>query len=829
MNVSSAVLAAAAANSGDDDDKGAGTANDDPQLEEACLFLAVLSCLVCCCFSTCIVRRLRRLSGLSARYLSAELTQPLLDDTDHETFLTADDGWVCPACDLKNRSSRSACDICGLTRTSAQQKGADLKRAARKALGWDEASGKTELPPRQRRCARRRRWTRSDGTWQLSSVAAPEPDAFAPPLVMSFYATEPKVRLEAAAGADASVPWRDDDHLARRKKRKHKHEKESSSKSSKQQGSGGGPCRRRDRDRERDEEDELRPIAQVRRHRSEAGEDEYSSYDSNDADEADDLEAGLLPRGGGGGGGGGQEEEEEEEEARKADSEEDSDDDDETCDDAFFLEDEAERLGSTLSFGDKVLYFEKAVDKTRTRPTEGHARLEVRRSALLEESVQQLLALDPNDCKRWMRVQFVDEPGIDVGGLEREWFGLVAEALFDEKVGAFRYEKSAGSYAINPTALLPPALGGHPRADELFEFTGRFVGKAVLEHVPLGASLSPSLWKQLLGRPLEHDDLQDLDETLAQNVQWLLSNDGIGDLDLDFSVAVENDAAPRRLFFFFSQDENNVDGRRDSKEESGRTNDNDGRFLEEDDQGGLDAPYFDPRDLLSPPPTYFAVDDYSSSSSSSSRKPEEEPLPMVPAGGVVRELVVPRGRHLRVDDVNKRDYARRLWRYHLFDAHRRAAWHLAKGLYSVLPAPLLLLFDEREFDLLVCGSPQIDVDDWADNTDYAGDYRRRGAKHTVIVWFWKVLRDLDHAHRAKLLQYCTGSNRLPCHGFKALQRNDGKYQKFSIHSLPRNELRFPRAHTCFNRLDLPLYSSKNELEAGLKVILAMDTTGFTMD
>ena len=34
---------------------------------------------------------------------------------------------------------------------------------------------------------------------------------------------------------------------------------------------------------------------------------------------------------------------------------------------------------------------------------------------------------------------------------------------------------------------------------------------------------------------------------------------------------------------------------------------------------------------------------------------------------------------------------------------------------------------------------------------------------------------------------------------------------------------------CFNRLDLPLYSSKNELEAGLKVILAMDTTGFTMD
>ena len=60
--------------------------SDDPQLEEAFLFLAVLACLVCCCFSTCIVRRLRRLSGYGGRYLSAELTQPLLEDEDEAMF-----------------------------------------------------------------------------------------------------------------------------------------------------------------------------------------------------------------------------------------------------------------------------------------------------------------------------------------------------------------------------------------------------------------------------------------------------------------------------------------------------------------------------------------------------------------------------------------------------------------------------------------------------------------------------------------------------------------------------------------------------------------------
>jgi len=749
-------------------DDAAGAANDDPQLEEACLFLAVLSCLVCCCFSTCIVRRLRRLSGLSARYLSAELTAPLLDDTDHDAFISAsprDGYWTCPVCELQNRSSRSACDICGLSQTTALKAAADLKKAARKCLGElasssssSDVKGQTsmtmELPARQKRAARRRRWVRRDGVWRLSAEAGPELE-FALPVVASFHEKAPKVRVEPADGALAAPPWRDGDEEEKENVTTRPPREE-------RRPSGG------ERDRV------LGPMRRHRRHRSEATDEdsdellsEEDESDEDDDSEDDDVEAGHR--------------------RRRSSSQRENDDDDE--------EQNLEKVAS-LPFHEKVLYFEKEIDKTRTLPTEGHARLEVRRVSLLEESVQQLLALEPADCKRWMRVQFVDEPGIDVGGIEREWFGLVAEALFDENVGAFRFEKSSGVYAIAATAMLPAALGGHPRADELFEFTGRFLAKAVLEHVPLGASLAPSVLKQLLGRPLEHDDLQDLDETLASNVAWLLANDGVGDLDLDFSVAVDNDAAPRCLF-------------RNSL------------FLqhEEDDE---DLPFFgdDTSIDLSPVPRYYAVQ--------TGPVQTNEDGGVVPAGAVVRELVRD-GRNVRVDDANKLDYAQRLWRYHLVDAHRRAVWHLAKGFYAVLPPKLLTLFDEREFDLLVCGSQEIDVDDWAKHTEYAGDYRRRGAKHTVIVWFWKLIRDLDHAHRAKLLQYCTGSNRLPCHGFKALQRNDGKYQKFSIHSLPRNQLRFPRAHTCFNRLDLPLYSSKAELEAGLKVILAMDTTGFTMD
>jgi hypothetical protein len=40
---------------------------------------------------------------------------------------------------------------------------------------------------------------------------------------------------------------------------------------------------------------------------------------------------------------------------------------------------------------------------------------------------------------------------------------------------------------------------------------------------------------------------------------------------------------------------------------------------------------------------------------------------------------------------------------------------------------------------------------------------------------------------------------------------------------------YPRAHTCFNKLDLPLYDSEAELDAYLSVVINMEITGFTME
>jgi hypothetical protein len=57
---------------------------------------------------------------------------------------------------------------------------------------------------------------------------------------------------------------------------------------------------------------------------------------------------------------------------------------------------------------------------------------------------------------------------------------------------------------------------------------------------------------------------------------------------------------------------------------------------------------------------------------------------------------------------------------------------------------------------------------------------------------------------------------------KALQSHDGRLQMFCIKSVEKAHYLFPRAHTCFNRIDLPLYSSADELKEHLVAVIEMD-------
>jgi len=155
---------------------------------------------------------------------------------------------------------------------------------------------------------------------------------------------------------------------------------------------------------------------------------------------------------------------------------------------------------------------------------------------------------------------------------------------------------------------------------------------------------------------------------------------------------------------------------------------------------------------------------------------------------------------------------------------------LLLGFFDVIPEPLLTVFDFQELELLMCGLPNIDMEDWKNNTIYTGEYDRTNGNHKVCRWFWEVVEDdFDDELKARLLQFVTGTSGVPSRGFAVLQGNDGNIRKFTVTGVQLELCLYPRAHTCFNRIDLPLYKTKGDLLEKLKLAVQMEATGFGIE
>ena len=76
---------------------------------------------------------------------------------------------------------------------------------------------------------------------------------------------------------------------------------------------------------------------------------------------------------------------------------------------------------------------------------------------------------------------------------------------------------------------------------------------------------------------------------------------------------------------------------------------------------------------------------------------------------------------------------------------------------------------------------------------------------------------LSQRELGNLLMFSTGTSRVPYGGFAALESNRGNLSKFKIEPSEYKfyERNFIKAHTCFNRLDVPKFDSKEELEEAI--------------
>ena len=130
------------------------------------------------------------------------------------------------------------------------------------------------------------------------------------------------------------------------------------------------------------------------------------------------------------------------------------------------------------------------------------------------------------------------------------------------------------------------------------------------------------------------------------------------------------------------------------------------------------------------------------------------------------------------------------------------------GFNSIIDSKSIEIFNINELDLVLCGIPIIDVEDFKANTTFGDPYT---ADSPVIKMFFNVISRWKNEDLVKLLMFMTGSSRVPANGFKEFceMTYPLKIEYGGDRSL------WPQSHTCFNILHLPQYESEEEMNEKL--------------
>ncbi|XP_064535524.1 E3 ubiquitin-protein ligase Su(dx) [Drosophila montana] len=191
-------------------------------------------------------------------------------------------------------------------------------------------------------------------------------------------------------------------------------------------------------------------------------------------------------------------------------------------------------------------------------------------------------------------------------------------------------------------------------------------------------------------------------------------------------------------------------------------------------------------------------------------------------GQIIHHELKENGEKERLTEENKEEYITLMTEWRMTRGIEQQTKTFLEGFNEVVPLEWLKYFDERELELILCGMQDVDVEDWQRNTIYR--HYNRNSKQ--VVWFWQFVRETDNEKRARLLQFVTGTCRVPVGGFAELMGSNGP-QRFCIEKVGK-ETWLPRSHTCFNRLDLPPYKSYDQLVEKLTFAIE-ETEGFCQE
>ncbi|XP_064630554.1 probable E3 ubiquitin-protein ligase HECTD2 isoform X2 [Lineus longissimus] len=358
--------------------------------------------------------------------------------------------------------------------------------------------------------------------------------------------------------------------------------------------------------------------------------------------------------------------------------------------------------------------------------------LTVRRSHLVSDSLNEI-ARKQHDLKKKLKVTFSGEPGLDMGGLTKEWFLLLVRQIFQPEYGMFTYDKTSRVFWFSTTVC---------ENYQEFNLVGVLMGLAVYNSIILDIHFPACCYKKLLSPavvPYNNpratvgvtnvtlDDLEEVLPDLVKGLRDLLAYEG--DVEDDFGLTFQ-----------------------------------------------------------------ISITEYGNSKT---------------------HVLKPGGETINVTNKNRREYVNLYSDWLLNKSVYPQFQAFYHGFHSVCASNALIMLRPEEVETLVCGCPNLDLDDLRKVTQYDG----YTVNDSLIKHFWEICLAFPVELQKKLLLFTTGSDRVPIGGMMEMQ--------FKITRVENTDM-LPVSHTCFNQLVLPHYKTKKVLKQKLTIAI-QNAEGFGME
>ncbi|XP_044276571.1 probable E3 ubiquitin-protein ligase HECTD2 isoform X2 [Varanus komodoensis] len=306
--------------------------------------------------------------------------------------------------------------------------------------------------------------------------------------------------------------------------------------------------------------------------------------------------------------------------------------------------------------------------------------VKVRRMHLVSDSLDELTRKRA-DLKKKLKVTFVGEAGLDMGGLTKEWFLLLIRQIFHPDYGMFTYHKDSHCHWFSSF-----------NCDNYSEFrlVGALMGLAVYNSITLDIRFPPCCYKKLLSPPIVPSD---------QN-----SPVGIGSVTIDDLCRVMPELA-HGLNELLSY------------------------------EGNVEEDFYSTFQVF-----------------------QEE------FGLIKCYNLKPSGDKIPVTNQNRKEYVQLYVDFLLNKSIYKQFAAFYYGFHSVCASYALMLLRPEEVEILVCGSPELDMHALQRHTQYDG-YQKTDL---TVRYFWEVVLEFPLELQKKLLHFTTGSDRVPVGGMADL-------------------------------------------------------------